>query len=152
MKKLFGVVLAGLLSLGCVACAPKNETAICTLEVPENGQSYEITLEAERGIIKTLKQSMVLDLSMYKEEEVELVQENIDALEELYEDFKGAEYTGRVEDGFYYDTLIIDLTDAETITAMTEAGRLPIEAKANKTSLDKIVANLKEMGWTVEIK
>ena len=57
-----------------------------------------------------------------------------------------------MEDGFYYDTLIIDLTDAETITAMTEAGRLPIEAKANKTSLDKIVANLKEMGWTVEIK
>lgn len=35
---------------------------------------------------------------------------------------------------------------------MEENELLPIEGEANKTSLDKVVEQLKSVGWTVEMK
>ncbi len=153
MKKLLGVVLAVLMSFTCLACGgPKNETAICTFEVTDMGVSYEIRLEAERDVIKTLTQFTTIQLFKFPEEQVKLLDETIKENKKKYEKYDGVEYSVEVKDDIYYETITIDMTDAETIDSLTDAGLLPIQAEANKTSLDDTVEVLKENDWKVEFK
>lgn len=154
MKKLFSLVLIGLMSLVCVACETKYETAICT-RTPEDaaGISYEITLEAENGIIQTFTQVANAELIYFQENDLKSIEEMIDSIEETYKNYSGVQYSAEIKDNkLYYETLVIDLTNAATIDGLKQNGLLPIEAKANKTSLKKTVKQLESVGWDIEMK
>jgi len=154
MKKLLSVVFVGLMLLMCAACGePKKETAVCTL-VPADvvGVTIEITLEAEKDIIHTMTQFTTIELSNFPEEEVELLEESLDDLKEVYKNYSGAQFSGEIKDGMYYQTIVVDMTNANTLKSMQENSLLPFEAEANKTSLDKTVERLESLDWKVEMK
>ncbi len=152
MKKILGVVLAGLMSLPCVACGgPKMETALCTLEL-DAGVTYEITLEAENDIVQTMTQVTTVSLAEFPEEEVDLLKENISVYQEVYENYKGVEYSSEIKDDVMYETIVIDMTNETTLESLRENDLLPIEGEANKISLEKTIENLESLDWEVEMK
>lgn len=153
MKKFLGVVLAGLLSVACAACGgSKSEAAVCTLEIENVGVVYEMTLEAENDIVHTLTQVTTVNLSAFPEDQIALLDENIEQYEEVYKEYEGTEYSAEVKDNMMYETIVIDLTNTETVDALREAELLPIEGESNGISLEKTMENLESLGWTVEKK
>ena len=97
-------------------------------------------------------QKTTIDLSMFPEEDVDLLDDTIKDLEEMYKNYRGAQYSAEIKDNFYYEVIKIDMTNENTITSLTNEELLPIEAKANKTSLDDTIESLKSNEWTVEMK
>ncbi len=152
MKKLVSLVFVGLMIMMCAACGgPKEETAVCTLE-PITGVAYEITFEAIDDIVQTMTQVTTVTLTEFPEEEVKLLKDNLDAYQEVYKNYKGVQYSSEIKGDMMYETIVIDMTNADTLESLRENDLLPIEGDANKISLQKTMKQLESVDWKVELK
>ena len=153
MKKILVTILFTLMSLGCIACKTKYETAVCTI-IPEDaaGVSIQIILDAENDIVQTLTQQTTIELAYYQEKELESLDKVIDFYEEIYQNYSGVEFRAEVKDNeIYYETLIVDMTNKNTVTSLRKNDLLPLEGEANKTSLHKTIKHLESLDWNIDI-
>lgn len=152
MKKIISVMLSLYMFCALAACGePKQETAVCTLTLDQQGIVYEITLEAEDDIVQTLTQVTSVDLSRYDEDQVKTLEASVESYAKVYEAYEKVSYKIERKDQMMYETIVIDATDAETLETLKEAELLPIEGEANHISLDATVKQLESVDWDVKV-
>lgn len=149
-KKVLGLGLAGLMTMSVAACGGGNEEQMVTLLYEQDGVTMEYTMEATGDKVHTITQVSKMDCSLYTEEQVALVEQSLEEYSAVYDEYEGVEYSYTLEDAMISETIKMDVSDSDTIDALSESGLLPIEGEADYISLEKTVDNLEEQGWTVQ--
>lgn len=150
MKKVLGFVLAGMMLVLCAACgSPKKETGVCTYE--QDGYTVKFILEAENDVVQKITQVSTLDISLYTEDDVALIEESMDEFKQVYAEINGVEYSVEYTDTELAETIVIDASNSETMETLAENDLLPIEGEGTKISLAKTVESLESQGWTAEV-
>lgn len=152
MRKIVSLILICMLAIAGMGCGnTKKQTAVCTISDSGYGLEQEMILEAEGDVVHTITQTMSLNLSVYTEEQVAVLSENMEERQEIYESIDGIVYEYEMKDNYIREKIIIDLTDEKTKERLQENQLLVIEGNEDKISLKETVKSL-GTGWTVEMK
>lgn len=148
MKRMFCLLLTTLMILSIIGCGGKEQTT--TLLYEGSGITMEYKMEAKGDIVHTITQTSTLDCSAYTEEEIAEIEELLAQTSTSYDAYEGVTYESSVEDTTLKEIITIDASDSDTLTALSEAGLLPIDGDTSKISLQKTVESLESQGWVVQ--
>lgn len=148
MKKILSLILAGMMILSLAACN-SSEPQTVTLNIEESGILSEYTLEANGDVVHTIRQTTTMDCTGFTEEQFAIIDEAIQEYKALYAEIEGVVYDVAVNETAMVETVSIDVSNEETVAALSEAGLMPVEGEG-AISLEKTVESMVELGWTVK--
>jgi len=148
MKKLLCAILAAVMVLSLAACGGEEmTTTVLTME--QDGITIDYTLEAEGDVVKKIIQKSTLDGSLFDEATMDLMLQSAESYREAYEAYAGVTYELEEVGANLVETITIDTTDMDMLKELSAAGLVPMDTEnADVVSLEKTVANLKELGMT----
>ncbi|MEE1315352.1 MAG: DUF1307 domain-containing protein [Faecalimonas sp.] len=150
-KKWICVFTAAMMLFAMTACgATEPETQTVVLAYEQEGTVINYQLDAEGDIVQTLTQTSTLDCSAYTDDQMTAILSSLDQFKDTYADIEGVTYTTNQEGDTIVEKIVIDATNADTLSTLSEQGLLPIDGSASRISLEKTVESLKEQGWTVK--
>ena len=148
MKKFLCAILAAVMVLSLAACGGEEmTTTVLTME--QDGITIDYTLEAEGDVVKKIIQKSTLDGSVFDEATMDLMLQSAEGYKEAYEAYAGVTYELKEDGTNLVETITIDTTDMEMLKELSAAGLVPMDTEnADVVSLEKTIANLKELGMT----
>lgn len=148
MKRLmcFGLVL--LMMVAMTACGSKEQTKFLTFEA--NGVTMEYKIDAKGDTITKLTQTSSIDGSAYTEDVLATIVAAMDEYASVYAEYQGVSYITETVGTTINETIIIDVSDAELVSSLSDAGLLPIQGDSSKLSLEKTIDNLTAQGWILQ--
>lgn len=151
LKKLFCVLFVAIVAIYMFACGnPTRETGICTYEGV--GVVITITMEAESDIVKKMTQTSTMDKSQYTDDQVLEIYTASDNAAVVYNSIDGVKYSMEEKGGKIVETIIMDVSDGDTLKALVENGMLPVQGSTSAISLNKTLESLESQGWVTEKK
>lgn len=150
MKRMFCMLLATLMILSMIGCGGTEQSKTLRYEDEESGITMEYKMDAKGDIVHTITQTSLLDCSAYSEEEIAEIEELLAQTIASYEEYEGVTYDSSMTDATLTEIITIDASDSDTLTALSDAGLLPIDGNASKISLKKTVEALESQGWVVQ--
>lgn len=156
-KKVLCFGMAALMGVSMTACSSAkdvitevipDETA--TLVYEQDGVTITYTMEAQVDIVHTLTQVSTMDLSLYTEEQIALVEESLVTYADVYAEYESVTHSYVIEEDKLEETIVIDVSDSEELAKLSESGLLPIEGDAQFISMEKTIESLVSQGWTLQ--
>ena len=148
MKKLISILLTVIMVMSMVACGGTEQTVTLTYE--ENGLSYEYTMTAKGDVVKKITQKATIDLTQFPSESIGTFDETREETEKIFDKLSSATYTVDESDDEIVETIVLDVSSADKIEELTDAGVLEFDVdNANIISLEKTIQNLEALGFTV---
>lgn len=152
MKKFLCIVLACIAILSMAACGgsgnePVAETKVMNISV--DGIVIEYKMEAEDDIIHTLTQTSTLDKAAFTVADVAAFEASFADYEAIYSEIEGVTYKTESTDTALIETIIMDVSNSDTIKTLADSGLLPVEGGTRALSLSGTVEGLQEQGWVL---
>ena len=149
MKKTISAILVVMLLLALVGCGSAEPQTV-TLFYEESGIRMEQKLEANGDKCHTMTQTTTIDCTGWSEEDFQMLEDAVAEYSGIYEEYEGVTYTTKIEGTSFSEILVLDISDADLVKSLSEAGLLPIEGEAKYISLKRSVENLNAQGWNVK--
>ena len=149
MKKAISAILVVTLLLALVGCGSAEPQSV-TLVYEEDGVYMEQLLEANGDKCHTMTQTTTIDCTGWPEEQMQLLEEAVAEYSSIYAQYESVTYTTKTEGSSFSEIVVLDISNAELVKSLSEAGLLPIEGEAKYISLKQSVENLTAQGWTVK--
>ena len=147
-KKLLALIMVMILAVSVVACGGDKEKSV-TLTMSQNGVTVDYTLEAKGDKVTKIKQVTTMDCSAYSDEDIEYLEEMLEAYSDYYEGFGCAKYSTKINNDKLVETITIDTTDMDGVQELSDAGLFPMTVdNADYISLEKSIESLKDLGLT----
>lgn len=148
LKRFMCLGVAILMVLAMTACGSKSQTKVLTLEA--DGVTMEYKIDAEGDTIKKLTQTSSIDGSAYSEDVLAAIEESMNEYASIYAEYEGVTYKTDLEGTVIVETITIDVSDADLVSSLSDAGLLPIDGDGSRLSLEKTVDSLTAQGWTLQ--
>ena len=149
MKKTISAILVITLLLALVGCGSAEPQSV-TLLYEENGVIIEYTLDALGDKCQKLTQTTTMDCAGWPEEQIQIIEDAVAEYSSIYEQYEGVTYTTKIDGTTFSEILVLDISDAELVNSLSDAGLLPVDGDAKYISLKQTVENLTAQGWTVK--
>ena len=149
MKKTISAILVVTLLLALVGCGSAEPQSV-TLVYEESGVHMEQLLEANGDKCHTMTQTTTIDCTGWPEEQMQLLEEAVAEYSGIYAQYEGVTYSTKTEGSSFSEILVLDISNADLVKSLSEAGLLPIEGEAKYISLKQSVDNMTAQGWTVK--
>lgn len=148
LKRFMCLGVAILMVLAMTACGSKAQTKVLTLEA--NGVTMEYKIDADGDTIKKLTQTSSIDGSAYSEDVLAAIEESMNEYASIYAEYEGVTYKTDLSGTLLVETITIDVSDADLVSSLSDAGLLPIDGDGAKLSLEKTIDSLTAQGWTLQ--
>lgn len=158
MKKIISIVLAGIMMFALVACGTtesiigneteidlfQDDTTTVTLVGKENQSDVEFIMEADGDKVTKITQVMTTDVSAYDEI---AVQEQVAQMKLKYDLVPGASYDGGISGGILTETIVMDVSEQDTIKGLSQQGLMSIDGNASYVSLEQTISRMEAQGY-----
>ena len=149
MKKLFCILCTFLLIFTMTACGGSREPQTATLELSVDGVTISYTLEAKGDIVQTMTQTSTLEKAAFTYADVDSFEASFAEYQALYNAIEGVTYSTESTDTELIETIVMDVSDSDTLEALVDQGLLPVEGNTKRISLSGTVESLESQGWIV---
>lgn len=149
MKRVISLCLVVAMVLAFAGCG-SAEPQSATLLYEADGVLIEYCLDALGDKCQTLTQTSYIDCADYTDEEMQLMEDALVEYADIYAQYEGVTYSTETEGTVIKEIIVLDISSAELVQSLSEAGLLPITGSAEYISLKKTVEGLTEQGWELQ--
>lgn len=149
MKKIICVFIASILVFAMTACGGSKEPQSATLKLSVDGVTISYQLDAKGDIVQTMTQVSTLEKAAFTYADVDSFEASFAEYQVIYDAIEGVTYSTESTDTELIETIVMDVSDSDTLQALIDQGLLPVEGNTKRISLSSTVESLEAQGWTI---